>query len=85
MVTCDDCPNLTPQNLTPPSPIQDTKLKQTKMEISNPRRILAVALSDSAQHLSNVIKGMRHHQNSSYHLILSSVMTSLHLTFTSLN
>ncbi|KAH6850606.1 alpha and gamma adaptin binding protein p34-domain-containing protein [Chaetomium sp. MPI-CAGE-AT-0009] len=28
------------------------------MEISNPRRILAVALSDSAQHLSNVIKDL---------------------------
>ncbi len=27
------------------------------MEISNPRRILAVSLTNSAQHLSNVIKG----------------------------
>jgi hypothetical protein len=29
-----------------------------KMDIPNPRRILAVALADSAQHLSDVIKGM---------------------------
>jgi hypothetical protein len=27
------------------------------MEISNPRRILAVTLADSAQHLSDIIKG----------------------------
>ena len=57
----------------PPSPTQETKLEQTKMEISNPRRILAVALSDSAQHLSNVIKSMRHHQNIlSPHPVISS-------------
>jgi hypothetical protein len=51
------------------------------MEISNPRRILAVALSESTQHLSNVIKGMRHHQKSPHGIPL--FMTSLHLTFTS--
>jgi hypothetical protein len=31
---------------------------QPKMEIPNPRRILAVSLADSAQHLSDVIKGL---------------------------
>lgn len=32
--------------------------EKAKMDIRNPRRILAVALADSAQHLSDVIKGM---------------------------
>lgn len=43
------------------------------MEISNPRRILAVSLTDSAQHLSDVIKGM-------FHLPLRSSPSLLHLT-----
>jgi hypothetical protein len=33
--------------------------EKAKMEIPNPRRILAVSLADSAQHLSHVIRGMR--------------------------
>ncbi len=41
----------------PGRPTTYTTKQTNKMEISNPRRILAVSLTSSAQHLSNVIKG----------------------------